>query len=154
MDPDEGTATATDAREPRARIGIVGTGAIFPIYARGLAWYGDLPIVRVADVAVERAREQAAAHGIPAAGTVEDVLADPEVDVVVNITPPTAHFPVTRDALAAGKHVYVEKPPPPHPSSRARTSSRPRRRAACSARRRTPSSAPPGRRRARRSTAA
>jgi predicted dehydrogenase len=110
MDRDERTATATDEREPRARIGIVGTGAIFPIYARGLAWYGDLPIVRVADVAVERAREQAAAHGIPAGGTVEELLADPDVDVVVNITPPTAHFPVTRDALAAGKHVYVEKP--------------------------------------------
>lgn len=107
----DGSAAAASGRgAPRARIGIVGTGAIFPIYVRGLSWYGDLPIVRVADLDVARAREQAERHAIPAWSGVEDLLSDPEVDVVVNITPPTAHHPVTRDALAAGKHVYVEKP--------------------------------------------
>jgi predicted dehydrogenase len=98
------------ARAPRARIGVVGTGAIFPAYARGLAWYGDLPIVRVADLDAARAREQAERHGIAAWGGPEELFADPAVDVVVNITPPAAHASVNRDAFAAGKHVYVEKP--------------------------------------------
>jgi predicted dehydrogenase len=98
-----------DEGGPRAGIGVVGTGAIFPAYARGLDWYG-LPVRRVADLDPERARAQAERHGIPAWGGVEDLYADPEIDVVVNVTPPAAHFTVTRDALAAGKHVYVEKP--------------------------------------------
>jgi predicted dehydrogenase len=94
----------------RARIGVVGTGAVFRFYAHGLRWYGDLPIVRVADLDLGRAEEQARKRDIPAWGTPEDLYADPDVDVVLNITPPAAHFAVTRDALAAGKHVYVEKP--------------------------------------------
>ena len=94
----------------RARIGIVGTGAIFAAYLRGLGWYGDLPVVRVADVDAERVRQRAEEFSIPAWGSAEDLYADPGVDVVVNITPPAAHAPVTSAALAAGKHVYVEKP--------------------------------------------
>ncbi|MFB9378446.1 Gfo/Idh/MocA family protein [Kineococcus gynurae] len=94
----------------RARIGVVGTGKIFPAYAEGLAWIGGLPIVRVADVVVDVARRQAETYGIPAYGTAEELYADPDVDVVVNITPPVVHAEVTRAALAAGKHVYSEKP--------------------------------------------
>ncbi|WOX16162.1 Gfo/Idh/MocA family oxidoreductase [Streptomyces sp. N50] len=95
---------------PRARIGVVGAGMVFDAYARGLAWYGDLPIIRIADIDVGRARAKAEQHGIPAYGTPAELYADPDVDVVVNITPPVAHWAVTRDALAAGKHVYSEKP--------------------------------------------
>ena len=95
---------------PRARIGVAGAGAVFDAYARGLAWYGDLPIVRVADIDVGRARAKAELHDIPAYGTPAELYADPDVEVVVNITPPVAHWQVTRDALAAGKHVYSEKP--------------------------------------------
>ena len=95
---------------PRARIGVAGAGAVFDAYARGLAWYGDLPIVRVADIDVGRARAKAELHDIPAYGTPEELYADPDVDVVVNITPPVAHWAVTRDALAAGKHVDSAKP--------------------------------------------
>ncbi|MGW3646023.1 Gfo/Idh/MocA family protein [Streptomyces sp. NPDC000878] len=95
---------------PRAHIGVVGAGVVFDAYAQGLAWYGDLPVVRVADIDVGRARAKAELYGIAAYGTPEDLYADPDVDVVVNITPPVAHWEVTRDALAAGKHVYSEKP--------------------------------------------
>lgn len=95
---------------PRSRIGVAGAGAVFDAYAEGLAWYGDLPIIRVADIDVGRARAKAELHHIPAYGTPEELYADPDVDVIVNITPPVAHWAVTRDALAAGKHVYSEKP--------------------------------------------
>ncbi|MFC7328866.1 Gfo/Idh/MocA family protein [Marinactinospora rubrisoli] len=95
---------------PRARIGIVGTGAVFPAYARGLAALPGLPVIRVADLDLERARTAAAEWNVPAWGGTEELLADPDVDVVVNITTPGAHADLTDAALEAGKHVYVEKP--------------------------------------------
>ncbi|MHA6800082.1 Gfo/Idh/MocA family protein [Bounagaea algeriensis] len=99
----------TDARQP-ARVGILGTGTIFRAYARGLTRYENLPVVRVADLDQKRARQAAEAWDIPAWGTVDDLCADPEVDIIVNITPPAAHAMLTNAALRAGKHVYVEKP--------------------------------------------
>ncbi|RCV47965.1 Gfo/Idh/MocA family protein [Marinitenerispora sediminis] len=95
---------------PSARIGIIGTGAVFPAYARGLAALPGLTVVRVADLDEERSRTAAAEWGIPAWGSAADLLADPGVDVVVNITTPAAHAALTDAALEAGKHVYVEKP--------------------------------------------
>ncbi|MGW0662066.1 Gfo/Idh/MocA family protein [Streptodolium elevatio] len=91
--------------------GIVGCGNIFERYVRGLARFPELRVVRVADVDADRARRGAelVGPGTPY-GTLEDLLADPAVEIVVNITPPTAHAAVTDAALRAGKHVYVEKP--------------------------------------------
>jgi predicted dehydrogenase len=97
-------------RTPMVGVGVVGTGNVFPAYAEGLAWIGGMPIVRVADVDQEQARRQAERFGIPRHGSAADLYADPDIDVVVNITPPAVHGQVTRDALAAGKHVYSEKP--------------------------------------------
>lgn len=54
---------------PRAHIGVVGAGMVFDAYARGLAWYGDLPVIRIADIDVGRARAKAELHGVPAYGT-------------------------------------------------------------------------------------
>ncbi|GAB2738351.1 Gfo/Idh/MocA family oxidoreductase [Salinifilum aidingensis] len=98
-----------DARQS-LRTGILGTGTIFRAYARGLSLHENLPLVRVADLDQDRARAAAEEWGIPAWGTTDDLLADPEVDLVVNITPPAAHAALTNAALRAGKHVYVEKP--------------------------------------------
>ena len=92
------------------RVGILGTGTIFRAYARGLAGSAHLPIVRVADLDLDRARAAAQEWHIPAWGTADDLLADPNVDIVVNLTPPQAHASLTGAALQAGKHVYVEKP--------------------------------------------
>lgn len=91
-------------------IGIVGTGVIFDAYARGLGLDPRVEILRVADLDTLRAREAAARWGIPKSGTAEELLADGDISVVVNITPPAAHSSLTRAALNAGKHVYVEKP--------------------------------------------
>lgn len=94
----------------RHRVGILGAGTIFDAYARGLAQFDHLPVVRVADLDVARAETAAKKWGIPAWGTGDDLLADPDVDIVVNITTPGVHAPLTDAALRAGKHVYVEKP--------------------------------------------
>jgi predicted dehydrogenase len=99
----------TDAPET-LRVGILGTGTIFKAYARGLSLFDHLPVVRVADIDQDRARSAAADWGIPKWGTSDELLADPDVDVIVNITPPGAHASLTDAALRAGKHVYVEKP--------------------------------------------
>ncbi|GAA2788577.1 Gfo/Idh/MocA family oxidoreductase [Saccharopolyspora taberi] len=92
------------------RVGILGAGSIFGAYARGLGMVDHLPIVRVADLDQERARAGARKWDIPAWGDADALLADPDVDIVVNITQPAFHAELTEAALRAGKHVYVEKP--------------------------------------------
>lgn len=90
-------------------IGIIGCGNVFPAYMRGLAQYDEVRVVRCSDIIPERARDGAATYGIPRWGTNEDLLADGDVDVVVNLTPVVEHVGVSRAALEAGKHVYTEK---------------------------------------------
>ncbi|MFG3254563.1 Gfo/Idh/MocA family protein [Streptomyces sp. NPDC048172] len=93
-----------------ARVGIVGTGNIFDRYVKGMARFPRLSLTGCADLDHARAVKAAAEHGIAAYDSVEALLADPDVDIVVNITPPVAHAAVTTQAIRAGKHVYVEKP--------------------------------------------
>ena len=64
----------------------------------------------VADLDLDRAAAQAATYGVPDSGTVADLLADPDVELVVNLTIPAAHVEVGLAALEAGKHVWAEKP--------------------------------------------
>ena len=98
----------TDAR---TAVGIIGCGKIFDTYADGLARFPErVRIARVADVDVARAEAAAARKGIERWGSPDELLADPEITVVISLTPPVAHAEVTRAALAAGKHVYTEKP--------------------------------------------
>jgi predicted dehydrogenase len=67
-------------------------------------------VLACADEVPERARERATEFGVPRACTREELLADPNVELVVNLTVPTAHAEISLAALAAGKHVYTEKP--------------------------------------------
>lgn len=91
-------------------IGIVGCGKISGIYLENCRAF-DLTNVRaVADLDLARARATADEYGIAAAPSVEDLLADPAIDVILNLTIPRAHVQVSRAALEAGKHVYSEKP--------------------------------------------
>jgi predicted dehydrogenase len=95
---------------PRIKVGIIGCGAISNAYFNGCKTFPILEIVRCADIDVARAEAKAAEHGIPRHGTVEQLLADPEVDIVVNLTIPRAHASVNLAAIGAGKHVFCEKP--------------------------------------------
>jgi predicted dehydrogenase len=92
-----------------ARVGIVGCGVISDHYAENAKAFGTFRVVACADRDAARADALAAKHGF-ASVAVEELLADPEIDVVLNLTPPGAHVAVLRAALAAGKHVYTEKP--------------------------------------------
>jgi predicted dehydrogenase len=92
------------------RVGVIGAGTISETYLRNLTSFPDLAVVTVADLDTRRAAAQAARHGVPAAGTVPELLADPAVELVVNLTIPAAHVDVGLAALEAGKHVWAEKP--------------------------------------------
>lgn len=92
------------------RVGIVGVGNISGIYFRNLTAFPSTTVVACADIDQERARAAATKHGIARALTVEQLLADDEVELVLNLTIPKAHTPIAIQAIEAGKHVYSEKP--------------------------------------------
>src|SRR5258707_4229958 len=91
-------------------IGIIGCGNISSTYFKAPRLFDILQVVACADIDMERARSQAAKYGVPRVYTVEELLADPEVEIVVNLTVPNAHAEVALKAIAAGKAVYGEKP--------------------------------------------
>ncbi|MCA1222476.1 Gfo/Idh/MocA family protein [Streptomyces sp. 8L] len=101
--------TAPAPRGP-TRVAVVGAGSISDEYLRTLSASGDIAVTAVADLDTERARGQAEAYGVPVWGGTDDVLRRDDVDLVVNLTVPAAHAEVALAAIAAGKHVWGEKP--------------------------------------------
>jgi predicted dehydrogenase len=93
-----------------AAVGIIGCGNIFERYLTGMSRFAGLSMAGCADADQARADAAAATFGIRAYPSPAALLADPGVDVVVNITPPQAHAAVSIAAMRAGKHVYTEKP--------------------------------------------
>ena len=93
-----------------ARIGVIGCGNISAVYFKAGQALDILDVVACADLDMDRARARAAECDVPRACTVEELLADPEVEIVLNLTIPRAHGEVGLAALESGKHVYNEKP--------------------------------------------
>ena len=91
-------------------VGIVGCGNISGIYLEAGKKWDILNIVACADIDLPRAQAQAAKYGIPKASGVAELLDDPSIAIVINLTVPQAHAEVALAALAAGKSVYNEKP--------------------------------------------
>jgi predicted dehydrogenase len=91
-------------------VGLIGAGVISDTYLENLTAFPDVRVLMVADLDLTRAAAQAAKHGVPKSGPVADLLADPEIELVVNLTIPAAHVDVGVAALEAGKHVWAEKP--------------------------------------------
>jgi predicted dehydrogenase len=90
-------------------IGIVGCGNISMTYLRNAALFHGIELRACADIKPAQAELRAREYGIrPCA--VETLIASDDVDLVLNLTIPAAHADVTRAALAAGKHVFTEKP--------------------------------------------
>src|SRR5688500_14145496 len=90
-------------------VGLIGCGKISDAYFTGCSSYAMIKIVACADADLSRAQEKAQQHGVRGV-TVDELLADSEIDLVVNLTIPGAHAAVNTAALNAGKHVYTEKP--------------------------------------------
>jgi predicted dehydrogenase len=91
-------------------LGFVGTGNIAGGYAGDVLTHPEIRLVAVTDLDRERAAVFATEHGCRVHETIDDVVADEAVDIVVNLTVHHAHYEVTRRALEAGRHVYSEKP--------------------------------------------
>jgi predicted dehydrogenase len=72
--------------------------------------FDDIEVVACSDLVLERAEAQAEAYDVPMAYTPEELLADEEVEIVLNLTVPTVHAEVSLAALEAGRHLYTEKP--------------------------------------------
>ena len=89
---------------------MIGCGGISNDYAAALKKSEVVEIVSCADMVSERAVETAQKYGIPKSCPVEELLADPEIEIVLNLTTPDAHYEINTAALNAGKHIYTEKP--------------------------------------------
>ena len=94
----------------RLQVGIVGCGNIASRYVAAGGRFENIDIVACADLDMARARALAQEHGIARACSVDEMLADPDISIIVNITIPAAHGEVGLAALKAGKSVYNEKP--------------------------------------------
>lgn len=91
-------------------VGIIGCGNISDIYFKAGKRFENIEITACADLLKERAEAKAKQHGVAKAVSVKQLLADPSIEIVVNLTVPKAHAEVAVAALEAGKHVYGEKP--------------------------------------------
>ena len=94
------------------RIGIVGQGNISGIYLSNIGHrFPNIVVAGTCDLIREKAESQAKVYGVPKIyRDMYELFADPDVDIVLNITRPNDHYGVTKAALLAGKHVYSEKP--------------------------------------------
>jgi predicted dehydrogenase len=92
------------------RIGFVGCGYTADMYIQSLKKYSHLELVAVTDRNQKRALEFGAYYSVKTCPTVAALLADPTIEMIVNLTNPRSHFEVSKVCLEAGKHVYSEKP--------------------------------------------
>ena len=89
-------------------VGVLGLGSIADVYIRNAALMRNYRIVAVADRDAERTQTRAAAWGLKAE-TPDQLIARDDIDIILNLTPPAAHYATTTAALKAGKHVFCEK---------------------------------------------
>lgn len=92
------------------KIGLVGCGSICWIYMDNLRRSGEVEVAACADLNDAKAQDCARHYGFNRVLSTDDLINDPDVDLVLNLTFPKAHFDVSLRALQADKHVYVEKP--------------------------------------------
>jgi predicted dehydrogenase len=91
------------------RVGVIGCGNISTAYFSLAPLFRGLKITACADMNMASAQAQAEKFGLKAM-SVEDLLAAKDIDAIVNLTIPAAHFPITKAILESGKHAYSEKP--------------------------------------------
>jgi predicted dehydrogenase len=98
------------AMADKVRVGIVGCGAISGRYLQTSRGFPILEMAACADLNREAAEKKAEEFKVSRVLSVEELLADPGIDVVLNLTVPKAHASISLAALKNGKHVYLEKP--------------------------------------------
>jgi predicted dehydrogenase len=92
------------------KIAIIGCGFVADLYAATLDIHSNLELTGVTDRDPERAVKFGSLYRARAYRDLDELLADDQIEIVLNLTNPESHFAVSRAALEAGKHVYSEKP--------------------------------------------
>lgn len=93
------------------RVGVIGLGDISDVYLSNLKKYNGIELIACASRGLEKAQAKAKQFGIQKPyATAEEVIADKDVELILNLTPPAVHYQYNLKALTAGKHVYTEKP--------------------------------------------
>ena len=94
----------------KIRVAVIGCGSISDIYMSNIqsGKFQVLELVACSDLFPAAMEKQAAKYGCKAM-TTEEICADPSIDMVINLTIPAAHYPVIKQCLEAGKHVFSEK---------------------------------------------
>jgi predicted dehydrogenase len=93
----------------KTKVGIIGCGNISNAYFKGCNAFEILEVVACADIDLDRAKAKGQEHGVRAL-SVDEILVEPEIDIIINLTVPAAHAEVSLRALEAGKNVHAEKP--------------------------------------------
>ena len=91
------------------KVGLIGCGHISETYFRAQEYFNNIRIVKCADINIDAAKKCAIHYNIEAV-TVEEILKDKDIEIILNLTIPRAHYEVSRMALENGKHSYAEKP--------------------------------------------
>ena len=93
----------------KCKVGIIGCGMISDAYFNAAKRFRNIEVVACADLLGSRAEEKAQQYNVRCC-TCEELLCDPEIELVINLTPPQAHAQIAKAALNANKHTYSEKP--------------------------------------------
>ena len=91
------------------KVGLVGCGHISETYFRGHNYFNNFQIIKCADINLDNAKKCAETYGITSC-TVDELMNDSEIEIILNLTIPRAHYEVAKKSLDHGKHVYSEKP--------------------------------------------
>jgi len=92
------------------RVGLIGCGVISDIYLKTCQKFNIIDVVACGSLDLDESRSKAEAYQIPKACSPDEIINDPEIDCVLNLTIPAVHAQISLAALEAGKHVYSEKP--------------------------------------------
>ena len=91
------------------KVGLIGCGHISETYFRSQTYFNNINIVTCADINIEAANKCAQEYNIQAKN-VDDLLADKEIDIILNLTNPISHYETIKKTLLSNKHSYCEKP--------------------------------------------
>ena len=91
------------------KVGLIGCGHIAETYFRAQKYFNNIKIIKCADINKKASKKCASEYGIKSL-SVNELLKDKEVEIILNLTIPKAHFEIAKKALLHNKHVYTEKP--------------------------------------------
>ena len=91
------------------KVGLIGCGHIAETYFRAHKYFNNIKIIKCADINLETAKHCAKTYNIEAV-SVKEILEDKEIEIILNLTIPKAHYEIAKKSLDAGKHTYSEKP--------------------------------------------